>query len=124
MVSEAGCLEDIINFEMKKMIFTGNIGKSSNKNKGVPFVLTYHPLLKKVNCIIRKHINLLYMNEGVKKVFQPGPMGSFRSPKNLSRYLLRAKLLQWKGKQDLVNARVTGVRYVSMYLKWEHLAAQ
>ena len=77
---------------MKKIIFTGNIGKSSNKNKGVPFVLTYHPLLKKVNCIIRKNINLFYMNEGVKKVFQPGPMVSFRSPRSLSRYLVRAKL--------------------------------
>ena len=52
------------------MIFNGNYGKSSNKNK----VLTYHPLLKKVNYIIRKYIHLLYMNEEVKKVFQPGPM--------------------------------------------------
>ena len=44
-----GYTEDVINTEMKKVIFNGNFGKSSNKNKGVPFVLTYHPLLKKVN---------------------------------------------------------------------------
>ena len=59
-------------------------------SKGVPFVLTYHSLLKQVSYIIRKHIHLLYMNEEVKKVFQPGPMVSFRSPRNLSSYLVRA----------------------------------
>ena len=64
-----GYSEDVINTEMKKVIFNGNFGKSSNKNKGVPFVLTYHPLLKKLNYIIKKHIHLLYMNEEVKKVF-------------------------------------------------------
>ena len=63
------------------------------------------------------------MNEEVKKVFQPGPMVSIRSPKNLSSYLVRAKI-QWKGRQDLVNARVIGVRYVSMYLKRKHLRVQ
>ena len=72
-----GYPEDVINIEMKKVVFTGNFGKSSNKNKGVQFVLTYHPLLKKVNYIIRKHIHLLYMNGECKKVFQPGPMVSF-----------------------------------------------
>ena len=54
-----GYPEDVINIEMKKVIFNGNLGKSSNKNEGVPFVLTYHPLLKKVNYIIKKHIHLL-----------------------------------------------------------------
>ena len=85
-----GYPEDVINTEMKKVIFNGNSGKSSNKSKGVPFVLTYHPLLKKVNYIIRKHSHLLYMNDEVKKVFQSGPMVSFRSPRNLSSYLVRA----------------------------------
>ena len=84
---------------MKKVVFTKNFGKSSNKNKDVLFVLTYHPLLKKVNCIIGKHIYLLYMNEEIKKVFELEPMVSFRSPRNLSKsprnlsnYLVRAKL--------------------------------
>ena len=63
------------------MVFRGNFGKSSNENKSVPFVLTYHPLLKKANCIIRKHIHLLYINQEVKK-----------PPRNLSSYLVRAKL--------------------------------
>ena len=72
-----GYPEDVINTEMKKLVFNGNFGKSSSKNKGALFMLTYHPLLKKVNCIIRKHIHLLYMNEEVRKIFQPGLMISF-----------------------------------------------
>ena len=58
----------------------------------MPFKLTYHPLLKKVNYIIRKHIHLLYMNEEVKKGFEPGPMVLFRSPRSLSSYSVRAKI--------------------------------
>ena len=54
-----GYPKDVINTEMKKVIFNRDSGKSSNKSKGVPFVLTYHPLLKKVNYIIRKHSHLL-----------------------------------------------------------------
>ena len=88
----SGYLEDVINTEMKKVIFNSNSGKSSNKCKGVPFVLTYHPLLTKVNYIIRKHSHLLYMNDEVKKVFQPGTMVLFGSPRNLSSYLVRAKM--------------------------------
>ena len=60
-----GYPEDVI----KKVIFNRNSGKSSNKSKGVPFVLTYHPLLKKVDYIIRKHIHLFYVNDEVKKAF-------------------------------------------------------
>ena len=65
MVSVTGL--DVINTEMKKVFLTGSLAKSSTKNTGVPFVLTYHPLLKKVNSIIRKHIHLLYINYEVKK---------------------------------------------------------
>ena len=54
---------------MKKVVFGINFDKSSNENTGESFVLTYHSLLKKVNCIIRKHIHLIYMNEEVKKDF-------------------------------------------------------
>ena len=84
--------EDVINSEMKKLVFTRNFSKSSNKNKGVQFVLIYHPLLKNVNWIIRKHNDLLYVNGELKKVFQPGPMASFGSLRNLSSYLVRNKL--------------------------------
>ena len=40
-----GYPEDVINTEIKKVIFNGNSSKSSNKRKSVSFLLTYHPLL-------------------------------------------------------------------------------
>ena len=54
-----GYPEAAINTKMKNMFFTGNFGESSNKNKDVSFVSTYHLLLKKSNYIIRKHLHLL-----------------------------------------------------------------
>ena len=54
--------------------------------------MTYHPLLKSVGQIVNKKLNLLYMDEEVKKVFSPGPMISFRSARKVSSYLVRAKL--------------------------------
>ena len=120
-----GYPEDVINTEMKKVIFNGNSGKSSNKSKGVQFMLTYHPLLKKGNNIIRKHIHLLYMNEEVKKVFWPGPMASFQSPRNLSSYIDRAKMYPMERKTGSCKwVRVRGVRNVLICLKRKHLPAQ
>ena len=51
-------------------------------------MLTYHPLFKKINYIIKKHIDLLYMNE----TFQLGLMISFGYPRHLSSSLVRAKI--------------------------------
>ena len=39
-----------------------------------------------------KNIYLLNMDEETKKVFLPRPMVSFRSPRKISSYLVRAKL--------------------------------
>ena len=43
-----GYQEDVMNLEMNQVIFTGNVSKSNNKNKGASFVLTYHPLLRRL----------------------------------------------------------------------------
>ena len=79
---------------MKKVKFT-----SKNRNtkrgkslKAVLFVMTYHPKLKSMNKVIVKYLDLLYMNNEVKRVFTPKPMILFRSARKLSSYLLRAKL--------------------------------
>ena len=88
----------------------------------MPFLLTYHSLLKQVNYIVRKHIHLLYMNEEVKKVFQPRPMVSFRSPRNLRSYLVRAKIYPMERKTR--SCKCKGNRYVSVYLKRKYLPAQ
>ena len=60
--------------------------------KGVPLVVTYHPLLKTTGKIIHDNLYLLYMNEELKHLFTSGPMVSFRSSRKISSYLVRAKL--------------------------------
>ena len=84
----------LIEEEMKKVRFfgKGNVTRRKDAAKGVPFVLTYHPLLKSMGHIINKNLYLLNMNEEVKNVFTPKPMISFRSARKLSSYLVRAKL--------------------------------
>ena len=47
--------------------------------KGIPFVLTYHPLFKSMGKLINKNLDLLYMDNKIKKVFTPKPMLSFSS---------------------------------------------
>ena len=61
-----------------------------NKNiNGVPFVVTYHPLLNSLYGIIRENIYLLNMDQKVKEV-------GFRSARKLSSYLVRTKLYPLK----------------------------
>ena len=62
--------------------------------KGIPLVITYHPLLKDFSSVIRKHLYILYLNKEVKEIFTPVPMVSFRVARKLGRYLVRANPLQ------------------------------
>ena len=73
-----GYPEDVTSTEMKKVIFNVNSVKSSNKSEGVPFVLTYHPLLKKVNSLIRKH-SFTWMTK-LKKCFNRDLWYRFEAP--------------------------------------------
>ena len=66
--------------------------KAKKKSKGVPLVITFHPLLKDFGNIIHKNLYLLYMDQDAQRVFTPGPMITFRSARKLSSYLVRAKL--------------------------------
>ena len=63
-----------------------------NKSVGFPFVVTYHPHLKNISTIIKKHIKHLYANPEVGSVFTPLPFVSFRSVRNLRIHLMRSKL--------------------------------
>ena len=60
--------------------------------KAVPFVMTHHPKLKSMKKVINKYLDLLYMDNEVKRVFTPKPMISFQSARKVSSYLVRAKL--------------------------------
>ena len=68
------------------------IGKVKVKAFGVPFVITYHPQLKKIMKIMKKLEHLLYPDESVKRVFTTQPMISYRNTRKRSSYLVRAKL--------------------------------
>ena len=62
------------------------------KSVGVAFVVTYHPHLKNINKIIKKHIKHLYADPEVRSVFTPLSFISFRSVRNLRSHLVRSKL--------------------------------
>ena len=85
--------EKMIDSEIRKVKF--NIKETNSKNKsqnGVPFVVTYHPLLNSLYGIIRKNLYLFNMDQKVKEVFSSHPMVSFRSTRKLSSCLVRVKL--------------------------------
>ena len=54
--------------------------------------MTYHPKLKSMKKVICKYLDLLYMNNEVKRVFTLKPMISLQSARKLSSYLVRDKL--------------------------------
>ena len=68
--------EDLITSEMSKVKFYNLRLKSNDKNhnmKGIPLVVTYHPLLKSLSAIITKNLSILHMDKEVNKVFTPPP---------------------------------------------------
>ena len=74
---------------MKKVLFSEQCQKSKKVEKGVPFVVTYHPILNKLYSIIHRNLYLLFINQ---KVFTPGPLLSHRSARKICIYLVRKKL--------------------------------
>ena len=42
--------------------------------KVIPFVVTYNPILKSMDKVILKNLNLLYMDKEVNRVFTPKPI--------------------------------------------------
>ena len=90
--------ESVIEKEMKKVHFSKQGQKSKKVKKGVPFVVTYHPLLNKLSSITQRNLYLLYMNQEVKNGFTPGSIVSYRSPRKIRTYLVRAKLYPLKRK--------------------------
>ena len=53
--------------------------------------MTYHPKPKSMNKLILKHLDLLYMDKKVKRVFTPKHTISFQSVRKLSSFSVRAK---------------------------------
>ena len=76
----------------KKVHFSKQGQKSKTFEKGVPFVVTYHPLLNKLSSVIHRNLYLLYMNQEVKNIFTQVPIVSFKNATKVSSYLVTAKL--------------------------------
>ena len=73
--SQEGHPQKLIETETSKVKFSGqSVFHRTKVTKGVPVVVTYHPLLKTVGKIIHGNLNLLYINEELKHLFTPGPM--------------------------------------------------
>ena len=84
--------EAVTEKEMKKICFYKQ-GKTCKKvEKGVPFVVTYHPLLNKLTSIIYRNFYMLYINQEVKNFFTLGPIVPFKNARKISSYLVRAQL--------------------------------
>ena len=63
---------------MKKVRFFPANLQNKKREKGVPFVVTYHLILNSLSKIIQDNMNLYDVNEEVRKTFSPGPMVSFK----------------------------------------------
>ena len=94
---ERGCPEDIVDEQLQRvksrdreeLLKQKNI---SNRAVGIPFVVNYHPHLKNISRIIKKHSKHLYASPEVKSVFIHLPFVSFHSVRNLRSHLVRSKL--------------------------------
>ena len=73
---------------MKKVRFFPANLQNKKREKGVPFVVTYHLILNSLSKIIQDNMNLYDVNEEVRKTFSPGPMVSFQSAGKLISYLV------------------------------------
>ena len=87
-----GFPENIVDQELGKVEFSELSRRTNKRDKGLCLVATYHPLLQNIGTIFHRHLDLLYTDQEVERVLTPGPMASFRSAREISSYLIQAKL--------------------------------
>ena len=80
--------------EIGKVCFSKRTGSKSKsqESKGVPLLITFYHKFKSIGQLLNKHLHILYIDQENKNVFTPRPMATFRSARNLSSYLIRARL--------------------------------
>ena len=94
--------EKLIDNEMKKVRFFPANLQNKKREKGVPFAVTYHPILNSLSKITRENMHFLNTNE-FTKIFSQGPRVPFQSARKLSSYLVRAKLYSLQRKVSSSN---------------------
>ena len=83
--------------------------KGRAKTNRVPFVVTFHPRLRKLGNVLRKHFHLLQSNERLRRSFPQQPMVAFRRLKNLRDMLMHSKLKR-EEKEEELTVRCNGNR--------------
>ena len=82
-----GYPENIIENEMEKVEFLSFNNVQRKKSKGLRFVVTYHPLLKQLEGILRRNKHLFKMNDAIKQTFTPAQWSPAEVPeKQLATY--------------------------------------
>ena len=74
---ERGYPENIVNQELGKVKFSKSSGRTNKRDKGVCLVVTYHPLIQNIGRAFHRHLDLLYTDQEVERVFTSGPIASF-----------------------------------------------
>ena len=64
--------------------------KRRKSNDRVPYVLTFHPRLRSLGTVLKRHFYLLQTNDRLKKAFVEPPMVAFRRLKNLKDFLVHS----------------------------------
>ena len=62
------------------------------------WLVTYHPHLKNISKIIKKHIKHLYADPDIRYLFTPLPLVPFHSVQTLRSHLVRSKLYPQESK--------------------------
>ena len=75
MASKQGYPKWLIDTEVEKVKFPCTLRKKDTKMKGIPLVITYHPLLKDFASVVRK-------NKEVKEIFTLAPWFHSEGQKN------------------------------------------
>ena len=85
--------ENVVNEQTNKVAFGKSQPSKKTSENGVPFVVTYHPKVKKLGKLLKDLLPFLYSDEEVEKAFSPPTMVSYRSARKIIKdYIVRSKL--------------------------------
>ena len=104
--------EKLIENKMRKVKSCKEGIKRRKESKAFHLLLRTTPQLKNLGRIINENFYLLNLNEETKKLFSPRPMVSFKSPRKISSYLVRAKLYPLDRVVGSTKCGKKGVKYV------------
>ena len=97
--------KNVVNEQINKVGFGKSQHNRNNSENGIPFVVTYHPIVKKLGKLIKDLLPFLYSDDDVQKFFSSPPMVSYRRARKIKDYIVRSKLYLLKEKSRLGRLR-------------------